>query len=44
MKTWLNNPDEKTIDLIFKMADRDQNSSIDVDEFVYAFMSEHFFK
>jgi len=44
MKSWLNIAKEQTIDDIFKLADTDNNSTIDVDEFVYAFMSEHFFK
>jgi len=44
MLSWLENVDEKIVDDIFKMADKDGNSTIDIDEFVYAFMCENFYK
>eukprot|EP00801_Mesodinium_rubrum_P007433 Mrub_07444.p1 GENE.Mrub_07444~~Mrub_07444.p1 ORF type:complete len:299 (-),score=81.76 Mrub_07444:23-886(-) len=44
MLEWLENVDERIVNDVFKSADRDGSNTIDNNEFVYAFMSEHFWK
>eukprot|EP00801_Mesodinium_rubrum_P007236 Mrub_07246.p4 GENE.Mrub_07246~~Mrub_07246.p4 ORF type:complete len:161 (+),score=41.46 Mrub_07246:415-897(+) len=43
-RDWLEIEDPEVIDTIFRNSDFDDSKSVDVNEFVYAFMCEHYFK